>query len=129
MGLMLKIGITAILAALCATVLRRTGGEFAVLLMLAAGVWMLCVTGQALGDTVAFLGRLARVAQMDMDVVEPVVKVVSLSIITRVAAEVCRTAGEGGIAACVELAGAFLALAATLPLMNAVVEMIAGLLV
>lgn len=129
MELLLKVSAGAIMAVLCAAMLRRNAGEFVPLVMLAAGAWVLSITAQALGEVVESLARLSRVAQLDTDLIEPVVKVVGLSIITRVSVEVCRTAGEGGIAVFVELAGTILALAAALPLVSAVVEMIAGLLV
>lgn len=129
MELLLKIAAGAVSAALCAAVLRKNGPEFAVLIMLTAGIWVLSLAAGALSQVVTSLARLARVAQLDTTLVEPVVKVVGLSVITRVAGEMCRAAGEGGIAAFVEVAGTFLALAAALPLVNGVVEMIAGLLV
>jgi len=129
MELLLKIAAGAVSAALCAAVLRKNGPEFAVLIMLTAGIWVLSVAAGALSQVVTSLARLARIAQLDTTLVEPVVKVVGLSVITRVAGEMCRAAGEGGIAAFVEVAGTFLALAAALPLVNGVVEMIAGLLV
>lgn len=129
MELLLKIAAGAVSAALCAAVLRKNGPEFAVLIMLTAGIWVLSLAAGALSQVVSSLARLARVAQLDTTLVEPVVKVVGLSVITRVAGEMCRAAGEGGIAAFVEVAGTFLALAAALPLVNGVVEMIAGLLV
>ena len=129
MELLLKIAGGAVSAALCAVVLRKNGPEFAVLIMLAVGIWVLSMAAGALEQVVTSLARLARIAQLDTTLVEPVVKVVGLAVITRVAGEMCRAAGEGGIAAFVEVAGTFLALAAALPLVNAVVEMIAGLLV
>lgn len=129
MELLLKIAAGAVSAALCAVVLRKNGPEFAVLIMLTVGIWVLSMAAGALSQVVISLARLARVAQLDTTLVEPVIKVVGLSVITRVAGEMCRAAGEGGIAAFVEVAGTFLALAAALPLVNGVVEMIAGLLV
>ena len=129
MELLLKIVAGAVTAALCAVVLRRTGAEFAVLLVLVTGVWVLFMAAQALGEVIADLARLADLASLDMSLVEPVVKVVGLSVVAKAAAEVCKAAGEGGIAAFVELAGTILSLAAALPLVNAVVEMIAGLLI
>lgn len=124
----MKIAAGSIVAALCAVVLRRNAAEFAVLLVLAAGFWIISMAAQAMGAVVESLARLTRIAQLDTGLVEPVVKVVGLSVIARIATEVCRAAGEGGIAAFVELAGTMLALAASLPLVNAVVDMIAGLL-
>lgn len=128
MELLLKIAAGAVTAALCAAVLRRNGTEFTLLIMLAAGVWVLMMAAGALGEVVSILSRLTRLSQLDIYVIEPVVKVVGLSVITRVSGEICRTAGEGGIAACVETAGTFLALAAALPLVDAVVEMITRML-
>lgn len=129
MELMLKITAGAVTAALCAAMLRKNGAEFAVLIMLAAGIWVLTLAAQALGEVVECLTRLTRLAQLEAGLAQPVVKVVGLSVITRVAGETCRAAGEGGIAAFVEVAGTFLALACALPLVSAVVEMIAEMLV
>lgn len=128
MELLMKIAAGSMVAALCAVVLRRNAAEFAVLLALVAGFWIISLAAQAMGAVVESLARLTRIAQLDTELVEPVVKVVGLSIVARIATEVCRAAGEGGIAAFVELAGTMLALAASLPLVNAVVDMIAGLL-
>ena len=129
MELLLKISAGAVAAALCAVMLRRDAGEFAVLVMLAAGAWVLAMSAQALIDVVSALSRLARVAQLENELVQPVIKVVGLSVITRVAGETCRAAGEGGIAAFVEVAGTFLALAASVPLVIGVVELLAEMLI
>jgi len=129
MELMLKIAAGAVTAALCAVVLRKNGPEFAVIVMLAAGIWILTMAARALGETVDALSRLARIARLENELVQPVVKVVGLSVITRVASESCRGAGEAGIAAFVEVTGVFLALASAVPLVNAVVEMLSEMLI
>lgn len=129
MELMLRIVAGAVTAVLCAAMLRKNGAEFALLVMLAAGIWVLTLAAQALGEVVDSLTRLSRLAQLESGLTQPVIKVVGLSVITRVSVEACRAAGEGGIAAFVEVAGTFLALASALPLVNAVVEMIAEMLV
>ena len=129
MELLLKIAAGAVTAALCAMMLRRNAGEFAVLILLAAGVWILAMSAQAITDVVSALSRLARVAQLENELVKPVIKVVGLSVITRVAGETCRAAGEGGIAAFVEVSGTVLALAASVPLVMGVVELLAEMLI
>ena len=63
-----------------------------------------------------------------MAYLRPRKKTVALALITRVTAEVCRSAGEGGVAAFVETAGAVLALTAALPLMGAVLTLLEELL-
>lgn len=116
------------MAALCAVMLRKHGAEFAVLIVLALGVWVLSLVSQSLGQVYAGLERLAALAKIDDALIRPVIKVVGLSIVTRVTGEVCRGVGESGIAAYVEVAGTFLALAASLPLVSAVVELMAEML-
>ena len=51
-----------------------------------------------------------------------------LSILTRLTAEVCKSAGESGVAAFVETAGTILALAVSLPLVGGVLKMMEGML-
>ena len=60
--------------------------------------------------------------------VEPVIKTAGIAIVTRLAADFCKDAKEGGLASAVELAGTALSLAAVLPLMGAVLDVLSGLL-
>lgn len=128
MELMLKVAAGAVTGVLCAAMVRRGGAEFALVLVLAVLAWILLQTGRELGRILSMMQQLSQLGGLDGPIVEPVVKVVGLSIITRVTTELCRGAGEGGIATVVEIAGTVLALGAVLPLVSAVVELIAGLL-
>lgn len=128
MEIMGKIAAAAVTAALFATVVRRGAPELALLLTLAAGLWTLTAVAGGLGAAAALAERLAQLAQLDATVVGPVLKTVVLALVTRITAEICRGAGEGGMAAFVETAGTVLALAAALPLMAAVLTMMEELL-
>ena len=108
--LMTQAAAVAVTAALCAAVVRRGTPEIALVLVLAAE-------------------ELAQLAGLDRTVVEPVFKTVVLSILTKLTGEVCRSAGEGGLASAVEIAGTVLALAAALPLVRGVMELMAEMLV
>lgn len=128
MELLLKLAAGAVIAALCAVMLRKNAPEFAMLIMLAAGAWILISAIGALSDVLSVLARFTRFAGVESQLIEPVLKVVGLSITTHIATEVCRAAGEGGIAAFVQTAGTILALAAAVPLAAAVLETITGML-
>ena len=130
----------AVYCGLCAAMRRRYGWlapmflnyDFtflALLLSLAAGVWILLAAWDGLRETARLMEELALLAGLDRGVVEPVLKTVVLSVVTRLTSEVCRSAGEGGIASFVETAGTVLALAAALPLVRGVVEMMAEMLI
>lgn len=75
------------------------------------------------------MGDLIRQAGISEVLLEPVVKTVALSILTKVTGEICRSAGEGGLAAFIETAGTVIALVAALPLVGAVAQLMGELLV
>ena len=123
-----EIAALAVAAALCALVVRRGAEGIALALGLGAGALIL---GQVLGAAEAvraLMDELGGRAGLSPAVLDPVVKTVGISVLTRISAEVCRDAGESGIAASVETAGAVLALWVALPLLRAVLDTVTGLL-
>ena len=124
----MKVAAGAVTAAVLRGVLKRQVPELAMLLTLAAGLWILFLTARSMEQTVQLLDELAHGAGFSELLLEPVFKTVVLSILTRLTAEICRGAGESGVAAFVELAGTVLALGAALPLVRAVVELMAEML-
>lgn len=128
MEAMAKLTAVGVTAVVLSAVLRKNTPELALLLALAAGLWMLALTASGLGAVVELMNELAEQAGLSEVLLEPVVKTVALSILTRLTVEICRSAGEGGVAAFVETAGAVLALLAALPLIRAVAQMMGELL-
>ena len=128
MDLMVKVAAGAITAAVLGVVLRKNTPELALLLALAAGQWMVALVADGLGAVGALMEELTSLAGLSEELLEPVVKTVALSILTRLTAEVCKSAGEGGVAAFVETAGTVLALVVALPLVRAVVLMMTEML-
>ena len=123
-----EIAALAVAAALCALVVKRDAGGVALAISLAAGALIL---GQILGAVSAvraMMDELGERAGLSPAVLDPVIKTVGIAILTRISAEVCRDAGERGVAASVETAGAVLALWVALPLLRAVLETVTGLL-
>lgn len=128
METMAKLAAAGVTAVVLSAVLKKNTPELALLLTLAAGLWMLAQTAAGLGAAVELMKELARQAGLSEVLLEPVVKTVALSILTKLTAEICRSAGEGGTAAFVETAGAALALLAALPLVRAVAQLMGELL-
>ena len=128
MEAMAKLAAVGVTAVVLSAVLRKNTPELALLLALAAGLWMLALAAQGLGAAVALMEELAQLAGLSEALLEPVFKTVALSILTRLTVEICRSAGEGGAAAFVETAGTVLALLAALPLVRAVAQLMGELL-
>ena len=128
MEVMINVAAGAVTAVLCGTVVRRAAPELGFLLALAAGVWVLWTVADSLKLVTEWMKWLCELAGLEDWLVEPVFKTVVLSIITRLTAEVCKSAGENGVAAFVETAGTILALAVSLPLVGGVLKMMEGML-
>ena len=125
MARLTAVGVTA--AVLCA-VLRKNTPELALLLALAAGMWMLILTADVLGEGLEVLRELCAVTGVEDELLRPVVKVVALSLLTRITTEICRSTGESGLAAFVEAGGTVLALGVSLPLIRAVMMLMGEML-
>ena len=128
METMAKLAAVGVTAVVLSAVLRKNTPELALLLALAAGLWMLALVGAGLGAVVELMKELAGQAGLSEALLEPVVKTVALSVLTKLTVEICRSAGEGGVAAFVETAGTVLALLAALPLVRAVARLMGELL-
>ena len=125
---MLRLAAIAVTAALCAAVVRKGAAELGLVLAIAAGAILLSASLEALSSVRALMDLLSDTAGLSPAVVAPVVKTTGIAILTRISAEVCRDAGESGVAASVETAGAVLALWVALPLLRAVLDTVTGLL-
>ena len=128
MELMVRAAAVAVTAAVLGAVLRRHTPELALLLVLAAGIWIMALCANALATALEVLRELTRLTGIEEELLTPVVKTVAISIVARLAAEVCRGAGESGMAAFVEIAGAVFSLAVSLPMIRAVVILMGELL-
>ena len=128
METMLKVGAVAVLGALCAVVVKGTARQLALVLSIAAAAVVLGLALGAVEDVVAMAEELRDMAGLSPAVVAPVLKAVGIAILTQIAAQVCKDAWEGGIAAVTETAGSALALCAALPLLRAVLDTVAQLL-
>lgn len=124
---MIKVAAAAVAAAVCALVVRRQAPELGLTLAVCAVAVILLYCSGALSAAMELMDKLVEAGGLSGQVVEPVIKTTGIAIVTRLAADFCRDAKEGGLASAVELAGTALALVTVLPLMSAVVDLITGL--
>ena len=123
-----RLAAAAVAAALCAVVVKQHAREVGAVLALAAGALLLGAALGAIEEVRALVDELGGLIGLSPAVLAPVLKTVGIAILTRIAAELCRDAGEGGIAAAAETAGAAAAVLTALPLLRAVLSTITGLL-
>ena len=93
-----------------------------------AGCLLLWQCREWLASVLQLLDRLAELAGLSEEIVTPLIKTVGISILVRIAAQICRDGGMGSIAAALELAGSLAALVTVMPLLWAVLELVGSLL-
>ena len=103
---MIALGAAGVVAALCAVVVRQKTPEIAVVLVAAACVLLLWNTLPLLETIRDVMEELADLADISPTVLRPMLQTVGLALVTKLAASLCRDAGEGGVASFVEVAGA-----------------------
>lgn len=125
---MISLAALGVTAALCAVVVRQKTPELAGLLGLAACallLWELLPLLETIRDV---MEELADLAELSPALLRPVLQTVGLAVVTRLSASLCRDAGEGGIAALLELAGGTGAVLVALPLLRMVIDLVQQLL-
>ena len=85
------------------------------------------VTAGAL-EILSLLRQLAETAEISDALLAPMLKVLGIEVVTNLVANICRDAGEGGVASAVELTGAICALYTSIPVIQAVLILIEELL-
>ncbi len=123
-----KIAALAVVAALCAVVVKKQAPELAVVLALTAGAMVLLSCVQSLAKVLDYVYELAEFGGISQTVILPVVKVSGIALVSKVTVEICKDAKENGLASFVETAGTILALFTVLPLMTAVLSTLTNLM-
>lgn len=128
MELMIEIAAIGTVGALCTLMVRKHTAEVGLVLAIGVGVLIVTLVIGAIEEILQLMEYLGELAGLSQAVLSPVLKTVGIAIVTKLAAELCRDTGEGGIASFVELAGMVCATVTTIPLLQAVLDMVVDLL-
>ena len=115
-----------LLALVLTTVLKKDAPAIAILLSLVAGVLILLRAFEMADGVLSNLTGLLDQGGIERDLYLPVLKCVGVAVVVRVMGALCRDNGQGALAAKIEIAGAVLALALCLPLVEQVLALASG---
>ena len=124
----MKAAAVCLLGALLATLVKKTSPDMALLLALAVCAVVLTALVRGLEEITAFLQDLLERGGLSAELFTPLLKTVGIALVTRTGGALCRDAGEGAMAAVVEMSGAFAVVLVSLPLFRAAWQMLEGLL-
>ena len=110
MDTVLRLAALCLLGALLAVLLRRGGGELALLLVLAVCGVAVALLLEPLGQLRDFWEEASAWGQLPEQLFQPLLKTVCIALICRTGSDLCRDAGEGALASVLETAGAVAAI-------------------
>jgi len=123
-----RLAAICVLGSVLAITVRKQSPELGLLTALAAGVLVLTGVLRYMGIVVRFWEDLVHGFDLPSDAAQPLLKTVSIAILTQISAQLCRDSGEGALAVKLELAGSAACIVLMLPMLSGVLSMIARLL-
>ena len=117
-----------VIGAVLSVVLKQYRPEFSVYISLATGMIMLGALVVLISPVIESALQLSDFSENGFKYSELLLKCLAICYITQLASESCRDAGEGSIAAKIDLAGKCAILLLSMPLFNELVDIIKGLM-
>ena len=114
----------AVAAAVLCMVVRAQQPQIASVCAAAAGLMLVGIGLDQLGDVQALFARLTAMAGLQEGYLQTLLKAMGVSYAAELAAQVCADLGEGGLAAKVTLTGKLCVFVLTAPLLMTILEMI-----
>lgn len=128
MEVLVKIAAVAVAGAVLGLVIRKNSPEMALLLTIGLAVFAIYLAYDIISEITDFMRSVAETAEIAPSSLAIVLKIVGVSIIAKIASDVCKDAGQSSVASGVELAASFTALYIAVPLFETVISMIRSLL-
>lgn len=112
----------AVVCAVLALTLKKDSAPLGWCLALAGGLVILWLGLDTLREGFAELGALLAMSGLNSDIYLPVVRVVAIGVLVRLAGALCKDAGQSALAAKLELVGTAAAVASCVPLFRQVLQ-------
>lgn len=126
MELVAKAAVICIVVALTALLLERDTPELGLLLTLAAVAAVMTYALSFYQQVREMLETLMDQAGLDQALFVPILKIVAISLIARLGADVCKDSGHGALSSLMDMAGTVCALLAAQPLLERTLALLLG---
>ncbi|MCM2588912.1 stage III sporulation protein AD [Rossellomorea marisflavi] len=118
----------ALVSTFLALLIKEQKPNFAFLLIVFVGCSIFLFLIDQIYAIIHMLEKLAANANVNLVYVQTILKIIGIAYIAELAAHITRDAGEGAIAAKVELAGKILILAMAIPILTVIIETIINMI-
>jgi len=125
--LIAKTAVICVVVTLTALLLQRDTPELALLLTLGAVTVVMLFALSFYGEVRAVFQAIWRETGLDGELFTPILKIIAISLVTRLGADVCKDGGREALASLMDMAGVFCALLAAEPLFSRALEILTQL--
>ena len=126
MEVVIKGSALAVLGAIIIVSLRRTLPEMSIIVSVSLVAVLVFGAAGAIGKVISLIYELAEWANIERELVEPLVKTLGISIVARLSSDMCRESGVVAVASYIELLGGAVAISFSIPLMFGLLGQIAA---
>lgn len=117
----------AFITTFLALILKEQKPNFAFLLTLFAGCFIFLFLVDKIYEIIRLLQKIAQKGNVDTMYIETILKIIGVAYIADFAANITKDAGQGALAAKVELAGKIIILTMAIPILTVLIETIVNL--
>jgi stage III sporulation protein AD len=114
----------ALIVTVLLIIIRKERPEIAILLSIATAVLILAALLKNINQVLLIFDNLALKSQINLSYLKLITKIVGLAYLAGFGAQICKDAGEGSMAAKIELAGKIFILMLGIPIMAGLLELI-----
>lgn len=128
MDIVIKAAAIAVVSALCILLIKKSNQELGLAAALAAAA-VICFAAVRLFESILELVRYTILQTgLSSALFLPIIKCVGIAVVVKVTSDLCKDAGQSGIASALEMLGSAAALFTALPLIYSLLETIGGLI-
>jgi len=117
-----------IVATIMIITLKAQRPEMAIQISIVTGIVVFLLLASKLSSAIQLINSFARKANIDMQYLNILLKIIGIAYIVEFGAEVCRDAGEGSIATKIELAGKVTIILLAVPLITSLLDLIINIM-
>lgn len=109
-------------------VVKQYRPEFAIYISIIAGILILLMSLQKLGEIVGLIQRISEKAGINGKFLEILLKITGIAILTEFAVSVCKDSGESSIASKIEMGSKVIIISMSVPIISSLLELMINIL-
>jgi len=122
-----KIAAIVIVAAILSLIVRQYKGEYSLVIQLSGILLVILVALSTISSLFEQITSVMTDSQIDSEFVNLIIKILGISVIIELSADICRDTGNSALASNVEFLGKIIILSMTFPMIKTLVTFISGL--